>query len=50
MARKKVLDLDTYNALDAYSISLHEYYKSLRKAGFSVELALGLMSDRGTYP
>jgi hypothetical protein len=50
MARKKVIDLDTYNALDAYSIGLHEYYKSLRKAGFSVELALGLMSDRGTYP
>jgi hypothetical protein len=50
MARKKVIDLDTYNALDAYSIGLHEYYKSLRKAGFSIELALGLMSDRGTYP
>jgi hypothetical protein len=50
MARKKVIDLDTYNALDAYSIALHEYYKSLRKAGFSVEIALALMSDRDTYP
>lgn len=50
MARKKVIDLDTYNALDAYSIALHEYYKSLRKAGFSIEIALALMSDRDTYP
>lgn len=50
MARKKVIDLDTYNALDAYSIALHEYYKSLRKAGFSVEIALALMSDQDTYP
>jgi hypothetical protein len=50
MARKKVIDLDTYNALDAYSIALHEYYKSLRKAGFSVEISLALMSDRDTYP
>jgi hypothetical protein len=50
MARKKVIDLDTYNALDAYSIGLHEYYKSLRKAGFSIEIALALMSDRATYP
>jgi hypothetical protein len=50
MARKKVIDLDTYNALDAYSIALHEYYKSLRKAGFTIEVALGLMSDRNSYP
>jgi hypothetical protein len=50
MARKKVIDLDTYNALDAYSIALHEYYKSLRKAGFSIEIALALMSDRESYP
>jgi spore germination protein YaaH len=50
MARKKVIDLDTYNARDAYSSALHEYYKSLRKAGFSIEIALALMSDRDTYP
>jgi hypothetical protein len=50
MARKKVIDLDTYNALDAYSIGLHEYYKSLRRAGFSIEICLALISDRESYP
>ena len=35
MAKKKVIDLDTYNALDAWCIALNEYFKSLRKAGFS---------------
>ena len=50
MPRKKVIDLDTYSALDAYSIGLHEYYKSLRKAGFSIEICLALLSDRDSYP
>jgi hypothetical protein len=50
MARKKVIDLDTYNALDAYSIGLHEYYKSLRRAGFAVDICLALISDRDSYP
>ena len=50
MPRKKVIDLDTYNALDAYSIGLHEYYKSLRKAGFSIDICLALLSDRDSYP
>ena len=50
MARKKVIDLDTYNALDAYSIALHEYYKSLRKAGFAIDIALALIGDRESYP
>jgi hypothetical protein len=50
MPRKKVIDLDTYNALDAYSIGLHEYYKSLRRAGFSIDICLALLSDRDSYP
>jgi hypothetical protein len=50
MARKKVIDLDTYNALDAYCIALNEYYKSLRKAGFSEDLAFWLLLDRDSYP
>jgi hypothetical protein len=40
MPRKKVIDLDTYSALDAYSIGLNEYYKSLRRAGFSINIIL----------
>jgi hypothetical protein len=48
--QKKVIDLDTYSALDAYAITLNEYYKSLRKAGFTETHAFWLMSDRESYP
>lgn len=51
MARRKpVIDLDTYNALDAYAIALNEFYKSLRKAGFSETHAFWLLADRETFP
>jgi hypothetical protein len=51
MARtKKVIDLDTYSALDAYCIALHVYYTSLKKAGFSTDMAFWLLLDRESYP
>ena len=50
MARKKVIDLDTYSALDAYAIAMHEFYRSLRRAGFAVDLALAIITDRDAYP
>ncbi len=31
MARKRVIDLDTYNALDAWAIALHEMYRAKMK-------------------
>jgi hypothetical protein len=50
MAKKKVIDLDTYSALDAYAISMNEFYKSLRKAGFAVDICLAIITDRDAYP
>ena len=50
MARKKVIDLDTYTALDAWAISLQEMYRALRRAGFTVEIALGLMDNKNSMP
>jgi len=50
MAKKKVIDLDTYNALDAWAISLNEMYKSLRRNGFSIDIALAIITDRDAYP
>lgn len=50
MARKKVIDLDNYSALESYSIGLNEFYKSLRKAGFSVDLALAIIVEPSAYP
>lgn len=50
MARKRAIDLDTYSALDAYCIGLNEFYKSLRKAGFTVDLALAIIVEPTAYP
>ena len=50
MAKKKVIDLDTYSALDQYAISMNEFYKALRRAGFAVDLCLAIITDRDAYP
>jgi len=50
MARKKVIDLDTYNELDAWAISLQEMYKALRRAGMSVDIALAIIVEPSAYP
>ncbi len=48
--RSKVKIDDDYSKLDQYAILLHEYYKSLRKAGFTVENALWLIATKDSYP
>jgi hypothetical protein len=50
MAKKRVIDLETYGALDAWAISLQEMYKALRRAGFSVDLALAVIVEPMAYP
>jgi hypothetical protein len=50
MAKKKVIDLDTYSALDAWAISINEMYKALRRSGFAVDIALAIITDRDAYP
>ena len=49
--KRKVRTVDeNYSKLDEYTISLHEYYKSLRKAGFSVDNALWLLASKESHP
>lgn len=48
--QKKVIDLDTYSALDAYCIALNEYYKSLRRSGFSADMAFWMILDKESFP
>jgi hypothetical protein len=48
--KKKVIDLDTYNALDAWAIALNEMYKALRRSGFAIDIALAIVTDRDAYP
>lgn len=50
MARKKEISLNDYSALDSYCIGLNEFYKSLRKAGFSVDMALAIIVEPSAYP
>jgi hypothetical protein len=47
--KKKVVEED-YSKLDQYAIELHEFYKSLRKAGFTVENALWILSATEMRP
>ena len=52
MARKatnKFVD-EGYSPLDAYCIGLHEFYKSLKKAGFPESIALFMITDVPSYP
>ena len=47
--KTKVAD-ESYSKLDQYAIEIHEFYRSLRKAGFTVDNALWLASSRECYP
>jgi len=46
----KIVADESYSKLDQYSIQLHEFYKSLRKAGFTVDNALYILSAKQAYP
>ena len=46
--RKSVARRET-TALDMHAIALHEWYQSLRRAGFSVEVSMGMM-DKAYLP
>lgn len=46
---KTVAD-ENYSKLDQYSIGLHEFYKSLRTAGFTNDNALWLLASKESYP
>ena len=48
--RKKKVVEDDYSKLDQYAIELHEFYKALRKAGFTNDNALYILSAKQTYP
>lgn len=58
MAVKKVVkakkvapvENDSYSKLDEYCIWLDEFYRSLKKAGFAGDVALGIITDKNSYP
>ena len=48
-AVKTVAD-ESYSKLDSYAIELHEFFKSLRRAGFTVDNSLWLLASKESYP
>lgn len=48
--RKKKVVEDNYSKLDQYAIELNEFFKSLRRAGFSTDDALWILSAKGIHP
>jgi hypothetical protein len=46
---KTVLN-DDYTPLEKYCISLNEYYKALRVAGFPTDICMSMIQDRDSYP
>jgi hypothetical protein len=49
-ARVKTVASEDYSKLDQYAIELHEFYLSLRRAGFTNDNALWLLSAKETLP
>ena len=50
MAKPKTTQLEDYTPLEIHAMQVNEYYKALRKAGFPVDQALAIVSDRNSYP
>lgn len=55
MAAKKprkiaVVRDENYSAMDQLAIGLNEWYKALRKAGFSTDICMSFMLDKDSYP
>jgi len=46
----KIVADEGYSKLDQYAIELHEFFKSLRRAGFTVDNALWILSAKGIHP
>ena len=51
MATKKVkADSELYSPMEMYCIGLNEFYKGLRKAGFSESITLAILIERNAHP
>lgn len=41
---------ESYSKLDEYCIWLDEFYRSMRRAGLPLDIAMGLLIDKDSYP
>lgn len=49
-SKPKTVADDSYSALETYCIWLNEYYKALRKSGFSTDNSLWLVTTKESFP
>lgn len=50
-AKKPVVVRDeNYTPMEQYAIALNEWYKALRKAGFSTDICMSFILDKNSYP
>lgn len=50
VAKVKTVADESYSKLEQYAIEVHEFYKALRKAGFSNDNSLWLAATKESYP
>lgn len=50
MARKQKQEIADFTPIEWAAFQANEWYKALRKAGFTVEQSMELISDRNSYP
>ncbi|NDB57101.1 hypothetical protein EB001_01425 [bacterium] len=48
--KRRTVANEEYTQLEMYCIWLNEYYRTLIKAGFTSDLALGFVMDKSSYP
>jgi hypothetical protein len=49
-AKPKTVADESYSVLETYCIWLNEYYKALRKSGFSTDNSLWLVATKESFP
>lgn len=48
--RPTVVHDENYTPMEQYAIALNEWYKALRKAGFSSDICMTMLMDKSSYP
>ena len=48
--KQTVVRDENYTPMEQYAIALNEWYKALRKAGFSSDICMGFILDKASYP
>lgn len=48
--KRQVVRDENYTIMEQYAIALNEWYKALRKAGFTTDICMAFLLDKDSYP